>query len=196
MEAHEGRLDWLIPVRVGRMIASPYAFLRGTAASWRRTSPRLPAPASPRSSAATRTWATSASTPRRSATWCSTSTTSTRRTPAAGSGTCAGWSPACGSPAGRTALERGRCADAVAPLRRGLPAADRGSSPSSRCSARSFERLDVDRLQATAPHDSAAQRRSSGPPSGPAPAPATGRCPASPSEHDGDDAAASSRSRR
>jgi len=30
-EAHAGRLDWLIPVRVGRMVASPYAFLRGTA---------------------------------------------------------------------------------------------------------------------------------------------------------------------
>jgi uncharacterized protein (DUF2252 family) len=30
-EAHAGRLDWLVPVRVGRMIASPYAFLRGTA---------------------------------------------------------------------------------------------------------------------------------------------------------------------
>jgi uncharacterized protein (DUF2252 family) len=29
--AHEDRLDWLIPVRIGRMIASPYAFLRGTA---------------------------------------------------------------------------------------------------------------------------------------------------------------------
>jgi uncharacterized protein (DUF2252 family) len=31
VEAHEGRLDRLIPVRVGRMIASPYAFLRGSA---------------------------------------------------------------------------------------------------------------------------------------------------------------------
>jgi uncharacterized protein (DUF2252 family) len=30
-EAHQGRLDWLIPVRVGRMVASPYAFLRGSA---------------------------------------------------------------------------------------------------------------------------------------------------------------------
>ena len=30
-EAHEGRLEWLIPVRVGRMAASPYAFLRGSA---------------------------------------------------------------------------------------------------------------------------------------------------------------------
>ena len=31
IEAHEGRLEWLIPVRVGRMVASPYAFLRGSA---------------------------------------------------------------------------------------------------------------------------------------------------------------------
>ncbi|MCB2176774.1 MAG: DUF2252 domain-containing protein [Actinomycetales bacterium] len=31
MESHEGRLDRLIPVRVGRMVASPYGFLRGTA---------------------------------------------------------------------------------------------------------------------------------------------------------------------
>lgn len=29
--SHEERLDWLIPVRIGRMIASPYAFLRGAA---------------------------------------------------------------------------------------------------------------------------------------------------------------------
>jgi uncharacterized protein (DUF2252 family) len=32
IQANEGRLDRLIPVRVGRMIASPYAFLRGAAA--------------------------------------------------------------------------------------------------------------------------------------------------------------------
>ncbi len=31
VEAHAGRLDRLIPVRIGRMAASPYAFLRGTA---------------------------------------------------------------------------------------------------------------------------------------------------------------------
>src|ERR1700737_2494564 len=31
-EAHEGRLERLVPVRVGRMVASPYAFLRGGAA--------------------------------------------------------------------------------------------------------------------------------------------------------------------
>jgi uncharacterized protein (DUF2252 family) len=30
-ESHEGRLDWLIPVRVARMVTSPYGFLRGTA---------------------------------------------------------------------------------------------------------------------------------------------------------------------
>ncbi|GAA4610317.1 uncharacterized protein (DUF2252 family) [Actinoplanes octamycinicus] len=29
--SHEGRLPWLVPVRIGRMIANPYAFLRGTA---------------------------------------------------------------------------------------------------------------------------------------------------------------------
>lgn len=30
-ESHRGRLDWLIPVRVARMVSSPYGFLRGTA---------------------------------------------------------------------------------------------------------------------------------------------------------------------
>ena len=31
IRSHEGRLEWLIPVRVGRMLSSPYSFLRGTA---------------------------------------------------------------------------------------------------------------------------------------------------------------------
>ena len=31
MVSHQGRADRLIPVRVGRMIASPYGFLRGSA---------------------------------------------------------------------------------------------------------------------------------------------------------------------
>jgi uncharacterized protein (DUF2252 family) len=31
LDSHEGRLDWLIPVRVARMVTSPYGFLRGTA---------------------------------------------------------------------------------------------------------------------------------------------------------------------
>jgi uncharacterized protein (DUF2252 family) len=30
-ESHQGRLDWLIPLRIGRMTASPYGFLRGAA---------------------------------------------------------------------------------------------------------------------------------------------------------------------
>jgi len=42
VEAHEGRLDWLIPVRVGRMSASPYAFLRGTASIMAADFARLP----------------------------------------------------------------------------------------------------------------------------------------------------------
>ena len=41
--AHEGRVDWLIPVRIGRMIASPYAFLRGTAGIMARDFASLPA---------------------------------------------------------------------------------------------------------------------------------------------------------
>lgn len=43
MESHEGRLDWLIPVRVGRMIGSPYGFLRGTAVVMADDVARLPA---------------------------------------------------------------------------------------------------------------------------------------------------------
>jgi uncharacterized protein (DUF2252 family) len=39
---HEGRLDWLIPVRVGRMIASPYGFLRGAAAIMAEDFAQLP----------------------------------------------------------------------------------------------------------------------------------------------------------
>ena len=30
-ESHQGRLDWLIPTRVARMVGSPYGFLRGSA---------------------------------------------------------------------------------------------------------------------------------------------------------------------
>jgi uncharacterized protein (DUF2252 family) len=41
-DAHEGRLDWLIPVRIGRMVASPFAFLRGTAGIMAEDFARLP----------------------------------------------------------------------------------------------------------------------------------------------------------
>jgi uncharacterized protein (DUF2252 family) len=31
LRSNDGRLDWLVPIRIGRMISSPYAFLRGAA---------------------------------------------------------------------------------------------------------------------------------------------------------------------
>ena len=178
--ANEGRLERLVPVRVGRMVASPYAFLRGAAAHHGR---RLRPPARhrhhPGRSAATRTWATSASTPRRSASSSSTSTTSTRRTPAPGSGTCAGWWPACRWPAGRTASEDA-CGDAVRHCVRRYREhlAHLAEQP---LLARSFDRLDVDRLRRRRPRAPASRTRSSAPPAGPAGAPATARSPGSPS---------------
>ncbi len=42
-EAHQGRQDWLVPVRVGRMVASPYGFLRGTATVMAEDLAALPA---------------------------------------------------------------------------------------------------------------------------------------------------------
>ncbi|MDX6227602.1 MAG: hypothetical protein QOI76_992 [Frankiales bacterium] len=42
-ESHVGRLDWLIPVRVARMAASPYGFLRGTAVVMAYDLAQLPA---------------------------------------------------------------------------------------------------------------------------------------------------------
>jgi uncharacterized protein (DUF2252 family) len=42
-ESHQGRLDWLIPVRAARMVTSPYGFLRGTAIVMADDVARLPA---------------------------------------------------------------------------------------------------------------------------------------------------------
>jgi uncharacterized protein (DUF2252 family) len=42
IESHSGRLDWLIPVRVGRMTATPYGFLRGAAVVMAEDVARLP----------------------------------------------------------------------------------------------------------------------------------------------------------
>jgi hypothetical protein len=53
---HEGRLEWLIPVRVGRMTASPYGFLRGSAIVMAAASLDCPPPGSCRSCAATPIW--------------------------------------------------------------------------------------------------------------------------------------------
>jgi uncharacterized protein (DUF2252 family) len=43
MESHVGRVDRLVPIRVGRMIDSPYGFLRGTAVVMAEDVARLPA---------------------------------------------------------------------------------------------------------------------------------------------------------
>src|SRR5215475_9350148 len=42
IESHEGRLEWLVPVRVGRMTATPYGFLRGAAVVMADDAARLP----------------------------------------------------------------------------------------------------------------------------------------------------------
>ena len=42
-QSHEGRLDWLVPLRVARMTASPYGFLRGTAVVMAEDFAALPA---------------------------------------------------------------------------------------------------------------------------------------------------------
>jgi uncharacterized protein (DUF2252 family) len=41
-ESHQGRISWLVPVRVGRMTASPYGFLRGAAVVMAEDFARLP----------------------------------------------------------------------------------------------------------------------------------------------------------
>ncbi len=43
MQSHEGRLQRLIPIRVARMVASPYGFLRGTAGVMAQDIAHLPA---------------------------------------------------------------------------------------------------------------------------------------------------------
>jgi uncharacterized protein (DUF2252 family) len=43
IESHQGRVEWLIPVRVARMIGSPYGFLRGTATVMAEDFAELPA---------------------------------------------------------------------------------------------------------------------------------------------------------
>src|SRR5438445_9953898 len=42
IKSHDGRLDWLVPVRVGRMTATPYGFLRGAAVVMAADAARLP----------------------------------------------------------------------------------------------------------------------------------------------------------
>ena len=54
------RVPELVPLRYGRMAASPFAFYRGAAASWPRTWPARRAPGSRCRPAGTPTWSTSA----------------------------------------------------------------------------------------------------------------------------------------
>lgn len=42
IESHRGRLDWLLPMRVGRMTVTPYGFLRGAATVMAEDVARLP----------------------------------------------------------------------------------------------------------------------------------------------------------
>ena len=80
---------------------------RRGAASWHATCRQRSTPDSPRSCAATRTCRTSACSPHPSAAWFSTSTTSTRRCPARGSGTSSGWWQASRSSRGERLWSRG-----------------------------------------------------------------------------------------
>ncbi len=84
----ESRVPELVPIRYGRMLASPFSFFRGAAAVMAADlGADARTPGSRRSSAATRTCPTSASSRRRTGASSSTSTTSTRRCPARSSGT-------------------------------------------------------------------------------------------------------------
>ena len=42
-QSHDGRLEWLIPIRVARMVGSPYGFLRGSAVVMAEDVAKLPA---------------------------------------------------------------------------------------------------------------------------------------------------------
>ena len=84
----DSRVPELVPIRYGRMLASPFTFYRGAALIMAADLGRDSAlRASSSSAAATRISPTSASTPRPSGGSSSTSTTSTRRCPGRGSGT-------------------------------------------------------------------------------------------------------------
>ena len=179
--AHQGRLDSLIPVRVGRMVASPYGFLRGTAVVMAEDVARPPGhrhhagDLRRRPPGQLRLLRLA-----RSATSSSTSTTSTRRTRAAGSGTCAGWWRASGWPAGRTrrprtsAQTRSRRCVAAYRERGALPR--RAAAAGARLQPAGRRPAARDRHREVAAAGDRAGRQAA-----PGPGPATGRCPGSPS---------------
>ena len=112
IESNEGRIPELVPIRIGRMLASPFAFLRGSAAvmaggSGRLARHRFAGPAvrrrAPGELRCVRQPASDGS--------CSMSTTSTRPTGVRGSGTSSGWRRASSSRRARTGSPRARMPD-------------------------------------------------------------------------------------
>ena len=111
--------------------------------SWRPTWRRRRTRGSRCSCAGTPTCPTSGCTPPRSGTWSSTSTTSTRRSPARSSGTSSGWPPASRSPRGASGFRRRSAGDRA---RRGArPTGSAcGSSPTRPNLAVWYAHLDAD----------------------------------------------------
>ena len=81
------RVPDLVPIRYGRMAASPFAFYRGAAYVMASDLANSPQTGIRVRLSAMRTWPISARSPRRSGSCSSTSTTSTRPFPAHGNGT-------------------------------------------------------------------------------------------------------------
>ena len=97
------RVPELVPIRYGRMLVSPFTFYRGAALIMAADLASTPSSGLTPSCAATRICPTSGCSRRRIGGWCSTSTTSTRRSRGHGSGTSSGWRPVWRSPAATTA---------------------------------------------------------------------------------------------
>ena len=108
-EQAASRVPELVPIRYGRMLVSPFTFYRGAALPMAADLADDPALGLAVQAVRRRApVATSASSPRRSGGWSSTSTTSTRRCPGRGSGTSSGWPRASRSPAASNGVRRKR----------------------------------------------------------------------------------------
>ena len=126
-EQDESRVADLVPVRYGRMLDSRVHVLpRGRGDHGRRPGHGAESRTFARNSAETRISPTSEALPRRTAVWCSTSTTSTRRSRARSSGTSSGSPPA----------SRSRVATAASTSRSdGRPCSQRRAAIARRCAA-------------------------------------------------------------
>jgi hypothetical protein len=85
-EGHAGRLERLVPVRVGRMVTSPYAFLRGSASLMTEDFAGIPRTGIEPVICGDAQLVILVSMLHRSVTWCSTSMTLTRHTRPVGMG--------------------------------------------------------------------------------------------------------------